>query len=217
MKRATRPCNTAGMVLLLTIAGTAHAGMSYSFDGLTNNSVNNTQIGHSQLFFDVEPYSYSTESGVLFTFRNIGPAASSICDLYFDDGSLLALSHVFNGAGTTFSQFAKPKDLPGGEHATPAFVTTAGFSADADPPVQPDGVNPGEEVGIFFTLKYGQTYQNVISELASGALRVGIHVQGFEGGGSESFVDNPNPIPAPASAGLGVVALGILMFACRRL
>ena len=32
---------------------------------------------------------------------------------------------------------------------------------------------------------------NVISELGDGTLRVGIHVQGYGTGGSESFVNNP--------------------------
>ena len=56
------------------------------------------------------------------------------------------------------------------------FVTTLGFSADSDPPVQSLGVNPGESLGIIFDLQPGGTFADVVGELASGALRIGIHV-----------------------------------------
>jgi hypothetical protein len=140
---------------------------------------------------------------VSFQFLNSGPAPSSITDIYFDDGSLLGIATITNGTGTSFSQGASPGDLPGGNSISPAFVTTAGFLADSDPPAQPNGVNPGESVTIIFDLQSGQTFSDVQSELSSGALRIGIHVQGFTGGGSESFVNGPpvtpQPIPEPAT------------------
>ena len=39
-------------------------------------------------------------------------------------------------------------------------------------------------------------YADVIAELTDGRLRIGLHVQGFGNGGSESFVNNPVPVPA---------------------
>jgi len=63
--------------------------------------------------------------------------------------------------------------------------------------VQPNGVNPGEYLGITFSLQSGGTFADVISELTTGDLRVVIHVHGFDpSGGSESFVNNPVPVPA---------------------
>lgn len=93
-------------------------------------------------------------------------------------------------------------------------MTTAGFSADSDPPAVPNGVNPGEALGILFTLQSTKTWSNVIADLGTGALRIGIHVQAIGGrplGGSESFINNPHPIPEPATLGLvgaGLLALG---------
>lgn len=145
---------------------------------------------------------------VSFQFQNSGPAASSITDIYFDDGSLLGIASITNGTGTSFSQGASPGDLPGGNNISPAFQTTAGFLADSDPPTQPNGVNPGEFVTIVFDLQSGKTFADVLSDLSSGALRIGIHVQGFTGGGSESFVNTPTPPPPPIPEPGTVLLLG---------
>lgn len=161
---------------------------------ITNNNPGDCAIGESQLTVTV------TDPGagqVLFHFKNLaGGSASSITDVYFDDGSLLALASVTNGPGVSFSQYASPPNLPGGNNINPPFQVTAGFLADSNPPVQPNGVNPGEWLKIYFSLQSGGTFNDVINELGNGQLRIGIHVQGFSSGGSESFVNVPVPVPA---------------------
>jgi len=72
----------------------------------------------------------------------------------FDDGSLVGIFSIDNSdPGVAFSDPAVPGNLPGANNASPAFVATTGFSADSDPPVQPNGVNPGETLGILFACK----------------------------------------------------------------
>jgi hypothetical protein len=196
-------------VFLFSATSIAFA-VPFGFDNITGNSVGNAAIGEAQLSVDV------TNPGagqVLFMFSNTGPAASSIAAVYFDDGppqSLLGIASIQNGSGVSFSQGASPGNLPGGNNASPAFVTTAGFSADSNPPRQPNGVNPGESLGITFNLQGGQTFDDVLTDLDNGALRIGIHVQGFTDGGSESFVNTPAPVPEPGTfmlVGTGLVSL----------
>lgn len=112
---------------------------------------------------------------------------------------------------------ASPGQLPGGNVIN--FNTSANFLADSDSPTQPNGVNPGESVQINFALISGQTFADTIAAIdlglanpgedVVGGLRIGIHVQGFDGGGSESFV-NGNIVPIPAAVWGGMALCGML-------
>lgn len=148
-----------------------------------------------------------------FTFTNAGPAASSITDVYFDDGSLLGIAQIVNGTGVDFTQLATPSDLPGGSNVSPPFQTTMGFSADSVPAVQPNGVNPGETLAIIFDLMSGKTYADVLNDLTTSALRIGIHVQGYSSLGSESFVNGSAPEPGPSL----LLGVGLALAAAPRL
>jgi hypothetical protein len=205
---------------------------TYGFQCITNTSAGNAAIGESQLFVDVSDYGStggaSPLNRVLFTFRNVGPLTSSISDVYFDDGTLLALADLIdedqNGglAGVDFTQRALakvcPPDLPSGDDIHPPFDVTAGFSADSDNPTWSNGVNPGEWLGVIFTLQPGKNFDSIIDALElglaltstsdpTGSLRIGIHVQGFDNGGSESFI-NGEKVPLPAAVLLGLLGLG---------
>ena len=198
MKMKTR----ISMTLLLAVAFFLFAVVSAQalklpFYNITNNNSVDAAIGEAQLWVEVEDGGgCGGTARALFTFGNDGLAPSSICDVYFDDGSLLGIHSIDDSitAGVSFSAGASPGNLPGANNISPSFVTTAGFSADSDEPaVQQNGVNPGEELGICFNLQDGRTYTDVIDELGTGELRIGIHVQGFASGGSESFVTVPEP------------------------
>ncbi|WP_165250220.1 PEP-CTERM sorting domain-containing protein [Paludisphaera soli] len=190
---------------------------------ITNNG--NSYVGN-QLFVDVNDVAGQPQQ-VDFVFRNVGPVASSITDVYFDDGTLLTLlsTTVNSSAGVAFSAGASPGNLPGGNAVN--FQTTAGFSADSDSPVSTNGVNPGEYLTVRFALQGVQTYASVINALAlglanpgvnyTGALRIGVHVQAISPqGGSDSYI-NGEPVPEPSTlaiAGLG--ALGMIGYGLRR-
>jgi hypothetical protein len=187
------------IAIIFLIAGPTHA-IQLGFYNITNNNPLDAAIGESQLFVDV---TNPVSNQVLFTFGNTGPAASSITDVYFDDGPLFSFAGLIDAddgtggdAGVDFSQGASPPNLPGANNASPPFVTTAGFAFDSDAPTQPNGVNPGEELGILFNLLGSNSFADVIASLTNTSLRIGIHVQGFASGGSESFVNNPVPEPA---------------------
>jgi hypothetical protein len=168
-----------------------------AFNCITLTTPADCAVGEAQ--FSVE--ALASGAGVEFTFRNVGVAPAAITDVYFDDGTLLALSAISNGAGVAFSRDAAPGNLPGGAAIDPAFVATQGYTADSDAPVARNGVNPGEVLSIFFTLQAGLTYDDVLRDLGSGALRIGVHAQDYADGGSASFV-NVAPVPLPAAFGL---------------
>lgn len=198
-----------GVLAAIALNGTPTYGMS--FYCVSNNSAVDCAAGVDQLAVEV----VDLGSGqVRFDFTNSGPNASSITDVYFDDGTLLGIASIVNGTGVNFSQGATPGDLPSGNNATPPFQTTAGFSADSDEPPPLNGVNPGEQLGIIFNLINGQDYADTLAALADGSLRIGIHVQGFDGGGSESFVNTP--VPEPGFYGLLSLGLGGLYLLRRR-
>jgi len=202
----------AASVIFLSASAPADAAL-YSFYNITNTIAENVEIGISQLSVEV------TDPGsdqILFTFRNIGDDACSISEVYFDDGSLLGIAelidegHAGGDSGVDFEPGANPSNLPSGNNAVPLFEATANFSSQASNPAPDWGVNPGEYLGILFNInseQSEQTFDNVITELNSGALRIGLHVTAFELGESESFI---NTVPIPATAwmfGAGLVGL----------
>ena len=202
------------------------AMVTYGFQCISANVASACTAGQSQFTMVVtdQVNGYALTGQALFVFQNSGPSASSITDLYFDDGTLLGIASVINGTGVNFSQGAAPGNLPGGNRLLPAFQTTAGFSADSNPPTQPNGVNQGESVSILFNLVSGTNFANLIAGLNgvirdkddAPALRVGVHAQGFADGSSASFVNNPAPIAAvPLPGAAGLMLLGLLALAPR--
>jgi len=203
----------AGMLFLIGSSQAYASLYNYEFYSITNTINENVAIGEAQLSVDV------TDEGVnlgqvLFTFYNTGPDACSIAEVYFDDGSLLGIAELidkdYTGGddGVDFEFGANPSNLPSGNNATPPFAASVGFYSSQAVPPSPDwGVNPSESLGILFYLQSGQTYDDVIDDLSSGALRIGLHVTGFALGESESFI---NTVPIPSTVwifGAGIIGL----------
>jgi len=207
---------TAGVLvisalLLLITPAMADVRVTYGFCNITHNSAVGEAVGEAQLTMDIEDLVNPNQ--VLFTFHNEGAFDASITDIYFDDGTLFGIAYILDGSGTSFSQPATPGDLPGGNSIDPPFETSQNFSADSDAPVMQNGVNPGESVGIVFDLLAGKTWADVVAALNTkpAGLRIGIHVQGFSDGSSESFVNCERTAVTLASFGAkasgGTVAL----------
>jgi hypothetical protein len=200
---------TPALMVVTAIAATSPANSAMlSFGCITSTNSANCLAGEAQLGVDVLD---NGDGRARFVFTNLGPAVSSITDVYFDDGTLLGISTIQNGSGVQFSTGASPPELPGRNNISPAFETTAGFLADSDSPVSANGVNPGDSLAILFYLMSGGSYATVLSELVTGDLRIGLHVQSFANGGSESFVNMPlTSVPVPAAAWLLLSGLGAM-------
>ncbi len=192
---------------------------TYGFGRITNNAAENVQ---SQLSVVVS--GNSTTNMVSFTFMNNVGTASSITDIYFQDGSLLSLGTIVGSAGVSFAQYAAPGNLSGGNSLSPRFVTTAGFSLDSDSPVSRNGVNASSEwVTVNFTLKDSMTIVDTIAAMdrvisvgagniwrnngnylpnAAPGLRIGLRVQAIGTlSRSDSFVNVGGSSPPPPRQG----------------
>jgi hypothetical protein len=220
---------TLGLIVPAVLSLPAQGVTTYSFthiveDGDGPSQLANGATGEAQLTVSV---SDAGGNQILFEFSNAGAAPSSITDVYFDDGTLLGIAGLIDfddgtggDAGVDFTQDdidpVSPPDLPGGENLSPAFDVTAYFLADSDSPhTILNGVNPGESLGVLFSLQGGGTLQDVLDELATGELRIGIHVQGFADGGSEAFVNN-GIVPIPSSLVLGSIGVALIGWFRRR-
>ncbi len=201
----------AGMIV--AVASTAQA-VTYGFQNITfNNSAAVDATVSSQLSVDVTPASDNRHA--LFTFHNIGSMSATISEIYFDDGSLLSIAQIQNGAGVSFNtggtRGVTPADLPGGKPA--GFEATAIFSTQASGN-NATGIDPNETLGILFNLQSGMTFADTESALANGSLRIGLHVRNIgTGGQSDSFVNTPPGSPpsvADTSATLTLLGMAML-------
>jgi hypothetical protein len=194
----------ATILMVLFMASGAWA-YTYNFTNITANSTVNAATGETQLFLDITD---AGDSQALFTFRNSEDPGdpSSITQIYFDDdsGILLGISELTTSAGVDYYEPASVGNLPGGNTLDPRF--RGDFSVEPNSPTAPNGINPGEYLGVLFDIT--SDFDSLITALESNELRVGFHVQAFEDGGSEAFVNNlvavveeeTDPEPTPSTS-----------------
>lgn len=199
----------------LGLTGAAQA-QNYSFSCVSGNSATNCATGTNQLSMTLT----QGAGFVDFRFSNTGPRASSITDIYWDwaDGEALfdgSVGTISSSSGVSFNWGANPDNLPSGRSLTPRF--SADLGADSNSPTQPNGVNPGEWVSFRFLTGVTST----ATDLLNGDLRIGLHVQGFSNGGSESFVNGgstpiASPAPEPETYAMMLAGLAIVGGIARR-
>ncbi len=154
---------------------------------------------------------------MLFNITNSGDAAAPSMFIrqvffddknsFFDDDTYLSdpLVNIGNVGLVDFIGGASNDQLPQGGNG---FTTNYAFSRKTGAG-NTFGIQGGESLGLRFT----GDYNLVISALNSGALRLGLHVQGLPNGQSDSYIssntqDTPEPLTmlaAGASVGFGTV------------
>lgn len=234
MSTKKRTVTAAGVVIAaLAFASPALADVPliYGFTGIVTDESTPADLAaiavlEAQMFVEVAEVPGANQ--VQFTFLNIdagSEAEPSIARVYFDDGALVKMARIIDaddGVGgdpdVDFSQGASPGELPAGNELVPPFETTADFLADADPSTYWNGVGEGQSLTVVFDLKgvddepdeVQKTFADVINDMSSGELRIGIHVQAFEDDNSNGGVGNPNPVPTPSAAALGGLGFAML-------
>ena len=205
------------LALVLTLGVGLALAVPSGFTCITNNNATSCATGEAQLQYEF----FDLGTQVRFDFTNLGPLPSTITQVYFDDNRpvLGAFSGFSYTGNVSFHVGASPSNLPGATNVLPAFSADDAFGRD-NPVIK--GVDAGETLGL--TFDYGNTlgFQDIIDDLSTGALRLGLHVQRFAAG-SESFVDVPpitggggggeEPVPEPETLillGSGLVGLVVV-------
>lgn len=192
------------------------APVTYSFQHVTANHPGDAAIGEFQLSMEVSP----TANGVQFTFHNDGPDPSVITQIYFYDGLLLDLSSIDNTCDgvTLIEEEGNLGHLPGFEPDEEVLIvygaadrlTQGGISNGVD------AGQPGEWVTIHWTLQEGGDFETLLDLMAQQEVVIGVHVQAFNSGGSESFINNLhyNLVPEPVT--LLLLGFGSLTLLLKR-
>jgi hypothetical protein len=200
---------------LLASSALQVGALTVNFQCITPTSAANCAVGEGQFTVDVLAGSVANKAD--FTFRNSGSQKSAIEAIYFDAGSIVGITGLIDkdqgvggSAGVDFTAgSASPPNLPGANLIVPNFVVTTGLLADADPPSAKMAIDPGEWLTIQFNIANGKSFNDLIRELQTGDLRIGMHAIAFANGGSISLVNSP-VVPLPAAIwllGSGLLAL----------
>lgn len=186
------------MKYLLTIAALAISPLVtyaelFPFYAITSNDSSGYAqfVGESQLHMDITVLS----SGLVnLEFINSGTENSVVSRIYFDFTPELNLNLVAinDGNGVEFkASQVNPSNLPAGHSIASIFSSDLGVAARNPSPHY--GINPSDSVELI--MSYADSY-DFLDSLENEDLRIGLHVQSFDGGYSESFI---NVVPEPGS------------------
>lgn len=209
-----RPTNWAGAIGIGWCCASASA-LTLPLTAITSNGAASVAQGLAGVSVSVT----QVAGGVRFGISVGGLDAMSVSNIYWDNsagvlGSISLLDP--SGPGVAFVVDPSPGNLPAG--STVGF--TEHFEVRALPPPSSGGMNPGESLGVEFSLAASTTFSDVSSALASGQLRIGMHVIAFANGASESFVSLPPQeqpvIPLPTGASLAAAGLALVGSRRRR-
>jgi len=207
MKDQKQTCFNVMVVLiglLFVVNGYAGLDTQYGFYSITNNNIDDAQVGQQQLSVWVSDQGSMADGGdtlnlVGFKFMNEGQGACVIAHVYFQGGSLQEFVEIHDASdGVDFDEAVvgdvSPGNLPGGKSIIPKFIADRVLSIQTSDPAPHSGVGPGEYLEVIYALQPTAVFMDVLNELNNADLRIGIHVQFFANGGSESFVNTPEPV-----------------------
>ncbi|MCK5015334.1 MAG: hypothetical protein KAS66_16120 [Candidatus Omnitrophica bacterium] len=190
-------------VLMFVLAAAPAGADTFKFFGVSIPPTGDTAIGEDQFTVDVTAYGTNQ---VKFRFENEVGEPCSITDVYFADGTQFETTGVIidESVGVDFEMGATPGHPPGADGFEP---TMQFYAADSESPPPENGVDAYSEwLDIIFILQSGQTIDTVLGDIRSGDLKIALHSQAYEDGGSETFTTVPIP-PSVLLLGSGLIGL----------
>jgi hypothetical protein len=203
-------------LVFLVIMSTEVRAKIFEFKNVSANNTADAAAGEAQLTVDVT--AVGTDQ-VKFTFYNNIPdigdeEAMFINEIYFYDGKL-SYDSVINSSGTNYVVDEGPYNSGDGLAAYKNWTPLALFlqTEASSPGTGGDGIDPGDWLSVIFDIKdpINDDFDEIIGDMINDDLVVGIHVQGFDGGGSQSFVT-----PLPSAVLLGLLGLGVVGLKLRK-
>ena len=195
----------ATLVAQSLFLSTSVLATTYNFIGINADEVNVS----NQLSLDVNQIGNNVD----FNFINASGGAQTIVgDIYFDflgANPFASLTQTFSTGTVNFTGIT-----PSNQNFSEG--NNIGFSTDAIGnrfKALSNGINVGESLILTALLS---SPADINALLQSGGLRVGLHMQGYKSGGSDSYVTTPNgpsEVPLPAAAWLfGSALIGFAGF-----
>jgi 3',5'-cyclic AMP phosphodiesterase CpdA len=200
----------AGFVCLMTAS--AASATSFSFHCISGDGGGDCTIPADTLWVDVQDEGSGEFS---ITLHNESEIRSPLTSLFVEDseGLIAGLVEIDGSSGVSFEHGGKPPGLPSGTNED--FQEDWIFSALKPKPH--NGVGPGEELVIVFTLADGFSYEDVIAAMSDGTLRLGVHAPPFGAGGNHSLVTGGGGlIPVPEPSALALLTVACAAWAVRR-
>ena len=157
-----------------------------------------------------------SDNSVMFHVNNLaGGAASSICEITFDDnGATRGLTGpLFRTDGPGMMFCATNVHNPSPSPAAPELTTNMGFITTSSAAVGATGVTPGTGMDIKMKLLNGQTFDDIVAKMRNGEIVVGLRVD--TPNTTDHFVSagGAQVIPIPSGALLGGTGLTGVIFA----
>ena len=141
----------------------------------------NCTIAENQLSADL--------TGDILTITSNGSEAAVVEQVFIEAAGVTGGSFL-GGIGSDFGNAVMGGNLPGGN--TVSFMTDYNFAADNPAPRDGVGYHP-QDTQVIQTAQF-----QLLGDLSD--IRIGVHVIGFESGGSESLITGAVPEPSAAIA-----------------
>lgn len=213
-------------LLILSWAGPGWASAIYHFEAISAADAGNAAAGERQLRMFVRESTSAPDSAELhFSADGFGSASPqeplSITKIFFEEPAALLDHEAIVAVAPTLDdsiRFVRDPDPP-------TLVQDHSFSAAGPEGAVHHGIQPGEpQLMVVAPLQpltvNGVTGIDLLLALLDrdrviGNMEVELTVEGFEGGGTETFRQVASPVPEPGTAALAALAAGALALRSR--